>query len=105
MQFGASSRQGASLSIKKSDFTRKSLVVDGDEALDERSDDMFEEPQPAKKIAAAQDDDDEYVDDDFEPVENSESEVDLAQVSISQSGRLPPLSAANPSGNFVPNKS
>ena len=53
MQFGASSRQGASLSIKKSDFTRKSLVVDGDEALDERSDDMFEEPQPAKKIAPA----------------------------------------------------
>jgi hypothetical protein len=37
----------------------------------------------------------EYVDDDFEQ-ESHNSEADFAKVSISQSGRLPPLSAANP---------
>lgn len=40
--------------------------------------------------------DEEYVDDDFEAVESSNSENEFAKASVSQSGRLPPLNAANP---------
>jgi hypothetical protein len=42
------------------------------------------------------DDNEEYVDDDFEAVDSSNSENEFAKASVSQSGRLPPLSAANP---------
>jgi hypothetical protein len=45
------------------------------------------------------------VDDDFEAMEESNSENDFAKVSISQSGRLPPLSAANPIGHMGVNRS
>jgi hypothetical protein len=41
-------------------------------------------------------DNEEYVDDDFEAVDSSNSESEFAKASVSQSGRLPPLSAANP---------
>lgn len=49
---------------------------------------------------------DEYVDDDFESnADESNSENDFAKVSVSQSGRLPPLSAANPIGTMGVNRS
>ena len=78
----------------KSEITRKSLVVDGEEALDERSD-----------INDAEEVEDDYVDD-FEPAsEQQESDNDFVKASMSQSSRLPPLNANNPAGGMTAQRS
>ena len=54
-----------------------------------------QQKEEAKEIEVEEND--EYVDDDFDAVESSSnSENEFAKASVSQSGRLPPLSAANP---------